>query len=101
MKSVSIPANVSGSSRRTRNSQLETRNCRYHVTVAAGRNSKRRYSAAQIDFVAVLVVPHHGWYIIPVAALGGQVSISLRPGIHPPNRFERFREAWDLLATAD
>ena len=89
----------SGSNRFSRNQKRETRNHRYHVTVGRGRNRKRRYSAEQADFLAVLVVPHRTWYIIPVRALRRQVSISLwgnRVG-----RLERYREAWHLLTTAD
>ena len=67
---------------------------RFKVTVAAGRNRKRRYSARRVDFLAILIIPWQSWYVIPLAAVRGRVSISLRCG----NRFERYREAWERLA---
>lgn len=66
---------------------------RFHVTVAAGRNTKREYSARQVDVLAILVIPWRSWYVIPLAAVRGRKAISLRAG----GRFERYREAWAFL----
>ena len=66
---------------------------RYKVTVAAGRNRKRRYSEREVDFIAILVIPWRSWYVIPLAAVKGRVAISLREG----GRFERYREGWSGL----
>jgi hypothetical protein len=64
---------------------------RFKVTVAAGRNRKRGYSVRQVDFVVIFVIPLRCWYVIPLAAVHGRISISL------PGRFGEFREAWDKL----
>ena len=104
VKSVSVPDrdgrsnHHAGSSRRLSNHQSRTTNhpSRFHLCIAKGSRSKKRYSGRDIDFIAVLIVPHGTWYIIPVRALRRQVSISLwgnRAG-----RLEKYREAWDLLA---
>jgi len=69
---------------------------RFKVTVAAGRNRKRKYSARRVDLLAILVIPLHSWYLIPLAAVRGRISVSLRAG----GRFERYREAWERLARA-
>jgi len=66
---------------------------RFHVTVAAGRNRKRKYSGRQVDFLAILVIPWRSWYVIPLAAVRGRVAISLRAG----GRFEKYRGAWERL----
>jgi len=61
---------------------------RFKVTVAAGRNRKRGYSARQVDFLAVFVIPLRTWYLSPLAAVRGRISISL------PGQFGEFRERW-------
>jgi len=66
---------------------------RFHVTIAAGRNTKRGYSAQQVDLLAILVIPLRSWYLIPLAAVRGRIAISLSPG----GRFERYREGWERL----
>jgi len=56
------------------------------------------YTKDQIDFLAAHVVPANLWYIIPVEALCGRTE--LRFGAKPTSRgiYERYREAWCLLA---
>ena len=63
------------------------------------------YTSKQIDFLAVVVHGRrtHGrqiWYLIPVRALGGRLTITLYPfGSRQDGhaRFEKYREAWNLL----
>jgi MoaA/NifB/PqqE/SkfB family radical SAM enzyme len=64
-----------------------------------GPQSKRAYTADQIDILAVYVVPLKVWYIIPVGAFTPSESLILFP--HLPGhagKYEQFREAWHLLA---
>jgi len=74
------------------------RHSSYHVGVGRGQHQKLAYSAKEIDFLAVLVVPQEAWYIIPVAALAGRKTLRLGSE-HPHSRrlFEPYREAWSLL----
>lgn len=63
------------------------------------RQSKRAYTAEQIDMLAAYVVPANTWYIIPVEAFTPSESLTLFP--HLPGhdgKYEQFREAWYLLA---
>lgn len=63
------------------------------------------YTPKQIDFLAAVFNGQrtHGqqiWYLIPVRALGGRLTITLYPfgtrhDRHP--QFEKYREAWNLL----
>jgi hypothetical protein len=63
------------------------------------------YTSKQIDFLAVVIQGErmHGkriWYLIPVRALGGRLTINLYPfGCRKDGekRFEKYREAWRLL----
>jgi len=67
-----------------------------------GADSRRQYTAKEIDFFAAYVIPQDAWYLIPSAELFGrhQQAITLCPikPRHPERyRYERFREAWALL----
>ncbi len=63
------------------------------------------YTSAQIDFLAVMIQGRRMrgrriWYLIPVRALGGRLTINLYPfGCRKDGkaRFEKYREAWKLL----
>jgi hypothetical protein len=63
------------------------------------------YTSKQIDFLAVVVQGRRMrgrriWCLIPVRALGGRLTINLYPfGCRKDGeeRFEKYREAWDLL----
>lgn len=58
------------------------------------------YTAAEIDFLVAYIVPRDIWYIIPVAAIGHRKGIRFYPHARRPSRamFEKYREAWCLLA---
>jgi hypothetical protein len=71
--------------------------------VNACHNDKGRkvkaYQAAEVDFIAVYLVPIDIWYIVPVNQLGALRSLRLYPsGCHGADRFEAFRKAWHLMA---
>jgi hypothetical protein len=66
---------------------------RFHVTIAAGRNRKRRYSARQVDLLAILVIPLRSWYLIPLATVRGRVAITLSPR----GKWEKYCEGWENL----
>ncbi len=63
------------------------------------------YTADQIDFLAVVIQCERTrgrriWYVIPVRALGGRLTINLYPfGCRKDGeeRFEKYREGWKLL----
>ena len=63
-----------------------------------GRNVKS-YQADEIDFLAGYIVPIGIWYIVPVDQLAALRSLRLYPsGCKWGGGFERFREAWHLMA---
>lgn len=58
------------------------------------------YTPADIDFLAAYIRPARIWYIIPVRALHRRLGFDLYPfGCRRDGsrRFEKYREAWDLL----
>ena len=73
---------------------LETR-YRVKTTGASGKV----YTAAEIDFFVAYIVPEDIWYIIPIAAIGLRKGARFYPHTHNSHgHFERYREAWCLLA---
>jgi hypothetical protein len=61
---------------------------------------KGTYNAEQVDFLVAYVVPRDVWYVIPVHAVGSHLAIRLFPHRTPKRggQFERYREAWCLMA---
>jgi hypothetical protein len=77
---------------------------RWGYSVIAVRRHPRqpvfRYSPQEIDFIAAYVVPHDAWYIVPLFEVASCTQIHLYPeGAKRSGgaRFEKYREAWDLL----
>jgi hypothetical protein len=73
-------------------------------TIHVGRRGKgwwhRPYAADKIDFFAAYVVAYNAWYIVPVSAIGTNVSIRVYPDgskKRDGGRFEQFREAWHFI----
>ena len=66
------------------------------------------YSQEDVDFIAAYVAPCETWYLIPIEALKGSISIRLHPRL-PSGRktkraggfYETYREAWHLLKERD
>jgi PD-(D/E)XK endonuclease len=66
------------------------------------------YSQEDVDFIAAYVAPCATWYLIPVEALNGSISIRLYPGLCAGGKtkrsgafYETYREAWHLLKQPD
>jgi PD-(D/E)XK endonuclease len=56
------------------------------------------YTAAEVDVIAVLVIPEDAWYLIPIRVFARHTWIALRPAQRGSARgMERYREAWHLL----
>jgi hypothetical protein len=56
------------------------------------------YTKDNIDFLVAYIVPTDVWYVLPVEVFVGRSGIwfSLKP--KSKSRFERYREAWCLMA---
>lgn len=66
----------------------------YRISSGSGNHHKTPYSPGDIDILAAYVVPHDAWYLIPIRALAGVLTIALCPHRPSRRRFEPFREAW-------
>jgi PD-(D/E)XK endonuclease len=85
--------------------QVKSSAARHHrgfAVRASWRTSYRQisYKPSQVDFMAVTIVGEGIWYVIPVRALAGRLTINLYPfGSNRGSRngFEKYREGWDLF----
>ncbi len=55
------------------------------------------YTAAEIDFLAIYIIPEEAWYIMPVQALAGRVSMGITPQRGNRAPYGPYAEAWNLL----
>lgn len=61
-------------------------------------HSLKAYRAKEVDALVAYVVPEDAWYVFPIRAVGGRRSVKLYPGSRRRrSKFEKYREAWDLL----
>jgi hypothetical protein len=61
-----------------------------------GRNG-RPYTAKQVDFFAIYVIPCNVWYILPIGVVAGETStLTLSPN-KGDAKYALYQEAWHLL----
>ena len=60
-------------------------------------SSHNVYRPGAFDFLAAYVVPEDVWFILPAKEVVGMRSVSL---CTPTGRYEKYREAWELLREA-
>lgn len=68
-----------------------------NVVWSAPHRRNRKYSAKDIDFFAIFVVPDEAWYIIPIRELKRERSTFYLNPRNPKNRYFRYLEAWHFL----
>jgi len=75
----------------------------YHVCIHRSRNWRvHAYTEAEIDFVAVYIIPEETWYILPVREVAERQAMLFRPRGHPRrDPYAHYREAWHLLRQPD
>jgi hypothetical protein len=71
-----------------------SRRSRYCLSL---KNNGLVYTAADIDFLVVYILPKDIWYLLPVEMVAGKSGLELAPGI-AASMYEPYREAWCLLA---
>lgn len=67
--------------------------------VCTVRGGHKAYAAGSFDFLAAYAVIDDAWYIIPAGLIRGKECITLFPK-SPTSKYERYREAWQLLREA-
>lgn len=66
--------------------------------VVKGAGDTHLYTADDIDFLAAHIVPLNLWYIVPIEAFQGHSMLYFCPHGRGKAKYERYREAWCLLA---
>ncbi len=68
--------------------------------ICSACSSHKAYRAGAFDFLAAYVIPEDAWYIIPAKEIRGLKSISLCTAESGEAKYEKYREAWELLRAA-
>ena len=68
----------------------------FKFNIGHGRTGKKTYTNDNIDFLACYALHENTFFIIPVAAVRGQVTVRINSN-NPDSKFLRYKEAWDLL----
>jgi PD-(D/E)XK endonuclease len=80
--------------------RVQVKSCRYFRSCyhVATRGVTRAYTADEVDFIVVYLVPENLWYVIPIslAALRNRMYLSPNRPLHSEN--EKYREAWCQMA---
>jgi hypothetical protein len=63
---------------------------------------RKRYRAGEVDLFVSYVVPEEVWYIFPAQLVTGpngtaNITVCQFEGVRTPPKYERYREAWELL----
>jgi len=56
------------------------------------------YTKSNIDFLVAYIVPFNAWYVLPVEVVQGRAGLWFYPHQGSKSQFERYREAWCLMA---
>jgi hypothetical protein len=78
----------------------------YTAAVCHSRNNVRTaYTAAELDFVVVYLMPEKIWYVLPVREAVGRQSLQFRVATannhHRRDPYAYYREGWHLLREPD
>jgi hypothetical protein len=65
---------------------------------ARNGGNRGRYTKDTIDFIAAHLVQENIWYIVPVEAFAGRAAVHFNPHGRRKSKYEKYREAWCLLA---
>ena len=70
----------------------------YHVASGYGKRRRKAYSAEQLDFLIVYVIPEDTWFIVPIEVIAGRLTMAVpskyRENLGPMGQW---LGRWDLL----
>jgi PD-(D/E)XK endonuclease len=71
---------------------------RQSYAVSATGSQNMAYTTEQIDFLVAYIVVVDAWYLVPIAAFAPRRVLKFYPsGSKGRSRYEKYREAWDLM----
>jgi hypothetical protein len=66
--------------------------------VANAKGNRRLYTKDDIDFIAAHLIQENIWYIVPIESFEGRTMLHFNPRGRRKSKYEKYREAWCLLA---
>jgi Pyruvate/2-oxoacid:ferredoxin oxidoreductase delta subunit len=80
--------------------RIQVKSCRhfrsyYKVTT---RGATQPYTAEQIDFIAIYIVPENLWYVIPISLAASRDRLYVSPNRALHSKYEKYREDWCQMA---
>ena len=80
--------------------QIKSTSCyRGHRYGVAAGGCSRLYTSDDIDFIVAHIVPLDLWYVIPIEAFEGIAMLRFNPRGPGRAKYEKYAEAWCLLAS--
>jgi plasmid stability protein len=80
--------------------RVQVKSCRcfrsYYKVITRG--GKAAYTADEIDFIVVYIVPKNLWYVIPISFIASRVNMYISPDGPNYREHEKYREAWCQMA---
>lgn len=70
---------------------------RYKIIASGGCDAKKPYTKDDIDILAVYIVPHNTWYLVPVERLEAHISTYFAPQREGKGKYEPFKEGWEIF----
>src|SRR6478672_7105116 len=70
----------------------------YSVNAKGSQN--KAYTTEQIDFLVAYIVVEDAWYVVPIEAFAPRKVLKFYPSVPKKknrDRYEKYREAWDLM----
>ena len=80
--------------------RVQVKSCRHFRSYykVATRGATAAYTAQEIDFIAVFIVPENLWYVIPISLAASRYQIYVSPNRTLHSKYEKYREAWCQMA---
>lgn len=75
-----------------------TGSCRWQGYGVRTSGNSVAYTKDDVDFLVAYIVPENIWYVIPVEDIQGISRLWFFPRHKRGSRFEKYREAWCLMA---
>lgn len=72
--------------------------CRRGLYGVKASGNRAAYTKNDIDYLVAYIVPEDIWYVIPIEAVCGLARVWFYPRPGGKARFEKYREAWCLMA---
>jgi hypothetical protein len=80
--------------------RVQVKSCRHFRSYykVATRGATAVYTAQEIDFIVIFIVPENLWYVIPISLAASRDKMYISPNRTLHSKYEKYREAWCQMA---